>query len=387
MSSILFWVCTGTLILCTIITLTDLVVGNFRFVPVFIILVSVLFAVLFLMKRGVNVPSLSNGLMAVCFVAILYSMQQRGGLLSAQVVFLILIPPLMVSIAGFRSAIVWSLASVVAIIGYRVSPWLEVNGFVADEAHLSNAAANYISASLFVTGMFLYTEYSRKSAQSKLIKERERSDELLLNILPESVADELKQTGRSTAKYYESVTVLFTDFSGFTGIAEQLEPQELVSELDTCFTAFDEICKKHELEKIKTIGDAYMAVSGLPNKHADHATNALLAAKEMLEWTANMPPLAIAHSGDDQAKFQVRVGLHSGPVVAGVVGSSKFQYDVWGDTVNLASRMESSGEVGKLNISESTYNLIKDQFPCTHRGEVEAKGKGMVKMFFVDSSN
>lgn len=206
---------------------------------------------------------------------------------------------------------------------------------------------------------------------------------MLLNILPESVADELKQTGRSTAKYYESVTVLFTDFSGFTGIAEQLEPQELVSELDACFTAFDEICQKHELEKIKTIGDAYMAVSGLPSEHNDHPKKAVLAAKEMIEWTSKMPPLAIAHSGDGQARFKVRIGLHSGPVVAGVVGSSKFQYDVWGDTVNLASRMESSGTVGKLNISESTFDLIKDQFPCTHRGEVEAKGKGMVKMFFV----
>lgn len=207
------------------------------------------------------------------------------------------------------------------------------------------------------------------------------SDGLLLNILPEEVADELKKNGSTLAKHYESVTVMFTDFKNFTQIAERLSPQQLVSEIDTCFKAFDKIIEKYNIEKIKTIGDSYMCVGGLPVSNTTHATDIVNAAIEFQQFIA-------AYYDQNKALgkelFEIRIGIHTGPVVAGIVGTKKFAYDIWGDTVNIASRMESSGEVGKVNISETTYELIKDQFSCTYRGKVTVKNKGDLDMYFVD---
>lgn len=382
-ASVLTWVCLGIIMLCVVVTAADVVVGNTKFVPVFFVLLTVLGLVLAGLKIGWKPANLGNGLMVVCFSAICYSMLERGGILSAQVVFLVLIPALMVTISGIRSSMFWALAACIAIVVVVLNQWdgNELT-FTVDSEYFSNSMANYVSAVLFVSIMFIYTEYSRLKARQGMLLEQKRSDDLLLNILPEAVANDLKDSGRYAAQYYDSVTVLFTDFSGFTAISEQLEPQELVSELDQCFTAFDEICKRNGLEKIKTIGDAYMAVSGLPNLDENHAINAVKAAEEMRVWIESMPPLAIAMD-DGPQRFSIRIGLHSGPVVAGIVGSSKFQYDIWGDTVNTASRMESSGVVGRVNTSESTYELIKDEFSCEFRGEIEAKGKGKVKMYLV----
>ncbi|MES2779677.1 MAG: adenylate/guanylate cyclase domain-containing protein [Bacteroidota bacterium] len=203
--------------------------------------------------------------------------------------------------------------------------------------------------------------------------EKRKSDDLLLNILPEEIATELKQNGEAVARQYNNVTVLFTDFVNFTGISEQMSPTELVQEIHRNFTAFDGIIEKHGLEKIKTIGDAYLAVCGLPNETPDHAQRVVNAALDICDY--------IKHS---TGKFQIRVGIHSGPVVAGIVGVKKYAYDIWGDTVNMASRMESSSEVGKVNISTSTYELIKHEFICAHRGKVVAKNKGEVDMYFVE---
>ena len=207
-------------------------------------------------------------------------------------------------------------------------------------------------------------------------KLREQSDNLLHNILPEEVAGELKRQGSSKAKQFANTTVLFTDFADFTNISEKMSPEELVAEIDFCFKAFDEIIERNGLEKIKTIGDAYMAASGLPNEDTNHAINATKAALEIKQWM-----LQHKQTG---GKFEVRIGLSSGPVVAGIVGNKKFQYDIWGDTVNTASRMESSGEVGKVNISHSTYELIKDDsdFTFESRGKIAAKGKGEIDMYF-----
>ncbi len=214
----------------------------------------------------------------------------------------------------------------------------------------------------------------------ELEQEKKKSDDLLLNILPKETAEELKETGVSEAKQFDSVTVLFTDFKGFTQMSETLSPKDLVRDLHECFSAFDHICQKHGMEKIKTIGDAYMAAGGLPTVNTTHAVDAIKAALEMRDF-------ATQGKARKQAAglpfFEIRIGLHTGPVVAGIVGIKKFQYDIWGDTVNTASRMESSGEVGKVNISESTYHLVKNEFDCEFRGEVEAKGKGKMGMYFV----
>ncbi|MCF8449774.1 MAG: hypothetical protein K9G49_07880 [Taibaiella sp.] len=212
----------------------------------------------------------------------------------------------------------------------------------------------------------------------ELIIEKEKSDNLLLNILPEEVAEELKEKGYSEARLFSNVSVLFTDFVDFTGAAERMSAQELVDELHICFKTFDEIISKYKIEKIKTIGDAYLAVGGLPLTDADHAVNAVKAALDMLLFMKARK----RELGD--RSFHVRIGIHSGSVVAGIVGIKKFAYDIWGDTVNTAARMEQSSEAGKINLSEDTYKLVKDTFKCTFRGKIEAKNKGDLNMYYVE---
>jgi len=211
--------------------------------------------------------------------------------------------------------------------------------------------------------------------------EKQKSDDLLLNILPEETAEELKSYGKSKARSYEMTTVLFTDFKGFTKIAELLSPEELVQEVDHCFKAFDQIISKYNIEKIKTIGDAYMCAGGLPIQNESNPLDVVNAGLDMVEFTDK---LRKQREADGKPFFEVRVGIHTGPVVAGIVGVKKFAYDIWGDTVNIAARMESSGEVGKVNISESTFQYVKEHFQCKHRGKVEAKNKGAIDMYFVN---
>ena len=212
--------------------------------------------------------------------------------------------------------------------------------------------------------------------RNRISKEKNRSDELLLNILPEEVAEELKKTGTAQAKDYKHVSVLFTDFVGFTAISEKLSPVELVHEIHYCFTAFDEIIERNGLEKIKTIGDAYLAVCGMPNENINHAKSTVQAAIEIMDF--------INKRMIEGGKFKIRIGINSGPVIAGIVGVKKFAYDIWGDAVNTAARMEQTSENGKINISGATYELVKDDFKCTYRGKVEAKNKGEIDMYFVE---
>ena len=215
--------------------------------------------------------------------------------------------------------------------------------------------------------------YNRNISQ-----EKKRSESLLLNILPAETAKELKRNGRVDAVKINRVTVMFTDFVEFSKRAEHIEPELLVKSIDFYFRGFDAITLKYGLEKIKTIGDSYMCVCGLHTPNQDHARNVIQAAREMIDLVGQE-----LYAKDDLSHFEVRIGIHTGPVVAGIVGTQKWQYDIWGDTVNIASRMESMSRQGKINLSETTYQDIKDEFPCEYRGEIEVKNHGSLKMYFL----
>jgi adenylate cyclase len=273
------------------------------------------------------------------------------------------------------------------------------------EKAIKNGTIVFVVLLLVLAGG-LYNRYRyTKKTNSIITREKERSEELLLNILPAAVAEELKAKGTAEAVQIDQVSVLFTDFKGFTAMSEIVTPKQLVKDLHECFSAFDAICGKYGIEKIKTIGDAYMAAGGLPVPNTTHASDVINAALEMRDFIAEGKARKIAAG---QPYFEIRIGIHTGPLVAGIVGVKKFSYDIWGDTVNTASRMESSGEVGRVNISEATYQAMTgstttvvgfehagresgsvrpaELFTYTPRGKVKAKGKGEMEMFFVERS-
>ncbi len=232
---------------------------------------------------------------------------------------------------------------------------------------------------LALLSFFIFRSYRIQQRSTWIIRlEKQKSDDLLRNILPREVAEELKERGETEAKQFNAVTVLFTDFVDFTQASEQQTPEQLVSELHACFKAFDEIMDRYGMEKIKTIGDAYMAVSGLPASDARHAQKAARAALDIQQFIRQRQLTR-------PETFAIRIGLHSGPVVAGIVGVKKFAYDIWGDTVNTAARMESTSEAGKINISGATYALLKAEFTCVYRGKITAKNKGEIDMYFLES--
>jgi class 3 adenylate cyclase len=211
---------------------------------------------------------------------------------------------------------------------------------------------------------------------AELAETKAKSDALLAGILPHAVIEELKATGESEPRRYDEASILFTDFSGFTQVVSTIPPKRLVHELDEIFRGFDDIAKRNGLEKIKTIGDAYMAVAGLPVAAPDHALRCVRAALELTQFIEMRNRTAAM-------KWGLRVGVHSGSVVAGIVGKDKFAFDVWGDAVNIASRLESASVVGRVNISAYTFELVQSQFDCEYRGKVAAKGKGEIDMYFV----
>jgi len=240
-----------------------------------------------------------------------------------------------------------------------------------------------------IEGQFFWNRFTKKQLEiitnltSDIQKQKEQSEKLLLNILPYEVMEELKNTGEAKAKAFTMVTVMFTDFKDFTTISEKVSAELLVNELHTCFSSFDGILQKYKIEKIKTIGDAYLCASGLPVSNYTHAADMLHAAFEIRNY---MLQRKIEKEAKGEVPFELRIGIHTGPVVAGIVGIKKYAYDIWGDTVNIASRMEQNSEAGKINVSGNTYDLVKDKFKCEHRGKIEAKNKGMFDMYFVENA-
>ena len=244
----------------------------------------------------------------------------------------------------------------------------------------------YLFTGLGVVGLaagpFNRLQRTRRS-RAAIQKEKDISEGLLLNILPAEVAEEMKAKGYAEAREFDRATILFTDFKGFTTLAEKLTPAELVGEIDHCFKAFDRIISAHGIEKIKTIGDAYMAAGGLPDPRHGEPASVVHAALEMQHFMAAYKQ---QREAEGRLYFEMRVGIHTGPVIAGIVGVKKYAYDIWGDTVNTASRMESSGAVGRVNLSEATYELVRDEpgLRFEARGSVQAKGKGEMRMWFVE---
>jgi adenylate cyclase len=222
------------------------------------------------------------------------------------------------------------------------------------------------------------TNKTLKKQKDEIERKNGRIEELILNILPREVAEELSQKGSTETRYYDFTTVFFADIKGFSALAKQVTPQQLIAELDRTFGQFDEIIRKYNLERIKTIGDCYMCAGGVPNRNKTNPFDVVLASLEIQKW---MEDEKAKRKGDF---WEVRIGAHTGDLVAGVIGKTKFAYDIWGNTVNLASRMESVGVIGKVNISHSTYQIVKDFFDCTPRGEIEVKNMGSVATYFVD---
>lgn len=264
-------------------------------------------------------------------------------------------------------------ATVALLVLEQMKPgWISM--FATERERFIDISGNLLFVQVF-TGVLVQV------LSQNLNQERRKSDRLLRSVLPETIAEELKLTDRVQPVDYESASVLFTDFVGFTQIAEGFTPQHLIEELDSCFSAFDRIANKHKLEKIKTIGDAYMAVGGVPLANRTHAVDCVLAALEIEHLVSRLREEEMA---ERRPYWEIRVGIHSGDLVAGVVGREKFSYDVWGDTVNTASRLESSGVAGRINISGATHELVKDFFDCEFRGKVPAKHKGEIDMYFVN---
>ena len=291
---------------------------------------------------------------------------------SAVIVFALYAPLGALAMVGRSSAIKWMIAfGVLLTASLILQPSMTINNGLGQTTVGFLFLGNILGLSLFVFVVLMYSTGQRDQIEAELQVEREKSDDLLLNILPAEVAADLKDKGETEARYYESASVLFADMVSFTEFAQRSDPGELVGKLNELFSQFDEIARHHQIEKIRTIGDAYMATAGVPVEWSEHAQAIARAALDMRDYV------------DTVSDIEFRIGISSGPLVAGVIGTSKFQFDVWGDTVNVASRMESSGEAGQIQISDSTRQLLDGGFQYVPRGTVEVKGKGQMTTWFL----
>jgi guanylate cyclase len=302
------------------------------------------------------------------------------------------------SIGGFKGSksLTWGLiVPILALLSSKPrdgSPWfiafivvVAITGFadpilypdqITLARSLSQFAFSLITVALIVYLVLVHFVRHKNRAYELLAVEQEKSDRLLLNILPEEVAETLKSGKTTIAERYESTSVLFADIVDFTPMSAEMEPEEMVNLLNEIFSDFDALVERFDLEKMATIGDCYMVVSGSPRRRPDHARAVAELALEMREYVEKRP----MHNG---RSIDFRIGINSGSIIAGVIGKKKFQYDVWGDVVNTASRMESSGLSGKIQIAKGAYDLLKDDFNCEPRGKIEIKGKGILETWIL----
>ncbi len=347
----------------------------------------------FILKRGTSLIVLAYAYIFVLALSLSAIMYISGGVYhtATDPQLMVLLPIMALLFINFRAALLWFFIAVAIVATFGT---LQLNGVSFDikmeykYIQLQNllAVCGHIVLVFMVINIFEKQKnlaFDRLLEKNKIIeKEKERSDELLLNILPAEVMEELKQTGKTQARNYDLVTVLFADFADFTSITEEMPPEELVSSIDDYFKMIDNIVTKFNVEKIKTVGDAYICAAGLGTENSHNPILMLEVAMEIIEAIQDKNKIREA---DNKTCFEMRIGVHAGPVVAGVVGVKKFAYDIWGDTVNTAARMQQYGEAGKINISGTTRELVKHRFNCSYRGRMEAKHKGLVDMYFVES--
>lgn len=363
------------------------------FVPIGITVVLCL-AYPFLLKEGIRLVTIVNIYLAGTCGLMVWLMLVTGGLVYCpeNAVFLVVLPIIALLCINRKAAIIWLVIVVLILCAFGIAT---INGvhfpMAMDKKYIALFETFSFPGLVVLTFVFVVIFDNAKNAalgkledQNKIIaQEKEKSETLLLNILPEEISNELKQTGKTKAHSYDMATVMFSDFVNFTRIGERLTPEELVSAIAEYFETFDQIIERYGIEKIKTVGDAYICAAGLPIPTTD---NALIMIQVAFDFLRALEELNEKRHIRGNVIFNIRIGINTGPLVAGVVGIKKFAYDIWGDTVNTAARLQEKGEEGRVNISGSTYDLIKQVYTCTYRGKIEAKNKGQIDMYFVDNA-
>ena len=309
-------------------------------------------------------------------------MYQLGGFVggSAVVLWSLLCPLGALLLSGRRQAVAWFLAFIALIAASGLLEVVDRPANALPPALVTTFFAMNIAGPTLTAILLLNYFVGRKNTAMRLLRqEQEKSDRLLLNVLPGEIAAILRDGPRTIADHFDAVSVLFADVVGFTTLSVELSPTNMVDLLNELFSNFDSLVDKYGLEKIRTIGDNYMVASGVPRPRRDHALALAAMALEMNRFISHRPL-----NGGPAVRF--RIGINSGPALAGVIGHTKFHYDLWGDAVNIASRMESHGVPGKIQITQATYEIIKDDFICTPRGKVDIKGKGEMETWFLEAS-
>lgn len=355
------------------------IVGGSEGVVAIATLSGILFPLNFILLRRTKLFSVHLSIFSILVILVAFSWGViNGGFVNNFALYALPLMPLMLIILVFnqRQTVKWLLGLVGILVIFSIlDPYVDNPANVSGTAIYDNTST-IISATIIVFLTINYYKRAKNTALHLLGVERERSETLLLNILPKKIAEMLKVEERTIAEQYDSASILFADMVGFTSMSTNMNPSEMVDLLNKIYSHFDTLSEKYGVEKILTIGDSYMAASGVPSKRLDHAQALASMALDMLEYSKEIP-------AENGKSIKFRVGINSGPLVAGVIGQKKFRYDVWGDTVNTASRMESNGRAGKIQITRSTYELLKDEFLFDSRGEIDVKGKGQMETWYL----